>query len=47
MGIDLRVALDVDDLPMDVFELADQGLEVESLTASHGTTKMAACCSSS
>jgi hypothetical protein len=43
-------------LPMDVFELADQGLAVESLTAEHGTTKMAAstgrycsccCCSSS
>jgi len=41
MGVDQSVALDLDDLPMDVFELANRGLEVESLTAGHGTTKMA------
>jgi hypothetical protein len=54
MAVDTRVALNLDDLPMDVFELADHGLLVESLTAEHGTTKMAAswgpcfcsCCSS-
>jgi hypothetical protein len=27
---------DVEDLPIDVFELADSGLEVESLTSGHG-----------
>jgi hypothetical protein len=42
IGVDQRVALDLDELPMDVFELANQGLEVESLTAGHGTTQMAA-----
>jgi hypothetical protein len=42
MSVDKRVALDLDDLPMDVFELANEGLMVESLTAGHGTTPMAA-----
>ena len=41
LGVDQSVALDLDDLPVDVFELANRGLEVESLTAGHGTTKMA------
>ena len=36
MAIDVRVALDLDDLPMDVFELTGQGLAVESLTTGHG-----------
>jgi hypothetical protein len=36
VGIDEKVAFDLDDLPLDVFELADRGLEVESLTADHG-----------
>jgi thiazolylpeptide-type bacteriocin precursor len=44
MAVDQRVALDLNDLPMDVFELADQSLAVESLTAGHGMTKMAASC---
>jgi hypothetical protein len=39
MAVDKRVALDLDDLPMDVFELVDQGLAVESLTAGHGMTQ--------
>jgi hypothetical protein len=42
MSVDQRVALDLDDLPMDVFELVDQGLRVESLTAGHGMIQMAA-----
>jgi hypothetical protein len=46
MSVDQRVALDLDDLSMDVFELADQGLEVESLTDGHGTTKMGTSCGS-
>lgn len=33
---------DVGSLPMDVFELADSGLEVESLTAGHGMPENAA-----
>jgi hypothetical protein len=45
MSVDQMVALDLDELPMDVFELADQGLVVESLTSGHGITKMAASCS--
>jgi hypothetical protein len=59
MSVEQRVALDLDDLPIDIFELADQGLAVESLTTGHAITKMAAaslcpvacscccCCSSS
>jgi hypothetical protein len=31
-----NVNFDLDDLPMDVFELSNQGLEVDSLTAGHG-----------
>jgi len=46
MSVDERVSLDLDDLPMDVFELADHGLVVESLTAGHGMTEMAASCCS-
>jgi hypothetical protein len=41
MSVDQRVALDLNDLSMDVFELADRGLAVESLTAGHGTIKWA------
>jgi hypothetical protein len=39
MAVDTQVALDLDDLPMDVLELTDQGLAVESLTAGHGMTR--------
>ena len=54
MSVDQKVALHLDDLSVDVFELADQqGVVVESLTAGHGTIKMGAsvgdcsccCCS--
>jgi hypothetical protein len=41
MAVDAAVTLDLDDLPMDVFELTEQG-SVESLTAGHGMTPMAA-----
>jgi thiazolylpeptide-type bacteriocin precursor len=44
MDVETRAASDLNDLPVDVFELADQGLEVESLTAGHGIAKMAASC---
>ncbi|MFF4323640.1 thiomuracin/GE37468 family thiazolyl RiPP peptide [Streptomyces sp. NPDC001568] len=33
---------DFDDLPMDVFELTDSGLSIESLTAGHGMTETGA-----
>jgi hypothetical protein len=45
LSVDQMVALDLDDLPMDIFELTDQGLTVESLTVGHGMTQMAASCS--
>jgi hypothetical protein len=41
VSIDEKVALDLDDLPLDVFELADLGAGVESLTAGHGMAAMA------
>lgn len=31
-----KLEFNVEDLPLDVFELAESGLEVESLTAGHG-----------
>jgi hypothetical protein len=39
-----KTPLDVDDLPMDVFEVTDGGLTIESLTAGHGMTEMGASC---
>jgi Thiopeptide-type bacteriocin precursor len=36
MSVSQKVALDLENLPMDVFELANDGLAVESLTAGHG-----------
>jgi hypothetical protein len=46
MTVNTRVALDLDDLPMDVFELTDQGIVVESLTTGHGMTPVdASACS--
>ncbi|MBB5777011.1 thiomuracin/GE37468 family thiazolyl RiPP peptide [Nonomuraea sp. NPDC051941] len=36
--------MDLSDLPMDVFELADDGVAVESLTAGHGMTEVGASC---
>jgi hypothetical protein len=37
---------DLDDLPVDVFDLDDRGLSVESLTAGHGMAELGASCSS-
>jgi hypothetical protein len=47
MTVNTQVDLDLDDLPLDVFELSEQGLVVESLTAGHGMTPVGAspCCS--
>ena len=44
MSIDKRLASELNGLPMDVFELAEHGLEVESLTAGHGMTEVGASC---
>jgi thiazolylpeptide-type bacteriocin precursor len=44
MAISNKVAFDLNDLPMDVFELADRGVAVESLTAGHGTMENGASC---
>jgi hypothetical protein len=46
VSIDKKVDIDLDDLPMDVFELPDHGLTAESLTAGHGMHEMAASCPS-
>jgi hypothetical protein len=44
MSVDQRVALDLDDLPMDIFELTNQGLEVESLNPGHGINQNGTSC---
>jgi Thiopeptide-type bacteriocin precursor len=44
---DQHVPHDLDDLPIDIFELADSGFEIESLTAGHGMTEVGASCSCS
>ncbi|MCC5579620.1 MULTISPECIES: thiomuracin/GE37468 family thiazolyl RiPP peptide [Microtetraspora] len=36
MGASKALDFDLENLPMDVFELADSGLTIESLTAGHG-----------
>ena len=38
------LAYDLDSLAVDVFELADSDLQVESLTGGHGMTTMGASC---
>jgi hypothetical protein len=38
----MSIDLDTEDLAMDVFELADQGLEMNSLTAGHGLAETGA-----
>lgn len=47
-----NIDLDLDDLSMDVFELSEQGLAIDSLTAGHGMGELDAsgpcsigCCS--
>ena len=37
-------AFDLEQLPMDVFELADTGVAADSLTAGHGMTEVGASC---
>lgn len=42
-----KLDFDLADLPMDVFDLADSGLTVQSLTAGHGMPEYGASDSSS
>ena len=44
MGQPKRLELDLNDLPVDVFELSAQGLTVESLTARADDATMASLC---
>ena len=44
MNVETEVEFNLDELPMDVFELADNGLAVESLTAGHGMTEVGGSC---
>lgn len=37
-----KSTVEFDDLPMDVFDLIDEGMNVESLTAGHGITEIGA-----
>lgn len=36
-----KLSFDLNDLPVDVFDVADAGLRVESLTAGHGMAELA------
>ncbi|SEM92213.1 thiomuracin/GE37468 family thiazolyl RiPP peptide [Nonomuraea pusilla] len=42
MSVSKGLDFDLANLPMDVFELADSGLGLESLTAGHGLTETGA-----
>jgi Thiopeptide-type bacteriocin precursor len=39
MSVSKKLDFDLENLPMDVFDLVDSGLTVESLTAGHGMTE--------
>jgi Thiopeptide-type bacteriocin precursor len=55
MSVSQKLEFDLEDLPMDVFDLIDSGLTIESLTAGHGmiengassicASNMCSCCS--
>jgi thiazolylpeptide-type bacteriocin precursor len=44
--VNASLDFDLEDLAVDVFEIDDSGLAVESLTGGHGMTEVAASCSS-
>lgn len=44
---DGALTFNIDDLPVDVFELTASGVEVETLTAGHGMTEYGASLSTS
>ena len=41
---DLSMDVEMQDLPMDVFDIADSELQLESLTAGHGMTEVGGSC---
>ncbi|CAM3351849.1 GE37468 family thiazolyl peptide [Kibdelosporangium persicum] len=45
MSTSRRLDFDLENLPMDVFDIVDSGLTVESLTAGHGMAENGASCS--
>jgi hypothetical protein len=44
MGSSERLDFDLENLPMDVFDVIDSGLTIESLTAGHGMAENGASC---
>jgi len=46
MGISNKLDFDLENLPMDVFDVVDSGLTIESLTAGHGMPENGASCNS-
>jgi hypothetical protein len=44
MGNSQPTKLNLEDLPIDIFEVADIGLSSRSLTAGHGMTEVGASC---
>lgn len=47
MGSSERLDFDLESLPMDVFDVVDSGLTIESLTAGHGMAENGASCQAS
>jgi hypothetical protein len=44
MNVETELEFNLDELPMDVFDVTDNGLAVESLTAGHGMTEVSGSC---
>ncbi|MFC4585743.1 thiomuracin/GE37468 family thiazolyl RiPP peptide [Sphaerisporangium corydalis] len=44
MSVSRKLDFDLDNLPVDVFDLEGGGLAAESLTAGHGMTEVGASC---
>lgn len=44
MSVSEKLDFDLENLPMDVFDLVDSGLTLESLTAGHGMPETGASC---
>lgn len=46
MSVSKKLDFDLEDLPMEVFDLDDTGLTVEALTDGHGMAEAGASCTS-
>jgi hypothetical protein len=44
MSVSRKLSFDLNDLPVDVFDLSDSGLKFESLTDGHGMPEVGASC---